>query len=158
MEYVILLGAYKLSVSLGTVILYTCVLFSCSDLRCFPCTCSAVGNDCKVDLKYAWDAVKRKLLDSLDAIEHRTNLGSGIVKCEEHPAKPLLNLYAISEGPKLKLLWASFHHLEEEAGTVFVVSCTIFAFNNLFSLQSGFFEHSLLFRRQFVGGLRFLKC
>ncbi|XP_021907227.1 uncharacterized protein LOC110821623 isoform X2 [Carica papaya] len=79
---------------------------------------SAVGNDCKVDLKYAWDAVKRKLLDSLDAIEHRTNLGSGIVKCEEHPAKPLLNLYAISEGPKLKLLWASFHHLEEEVNNI----------------------------------------
>lgn len=55
---------------------------------------------------------------SLHAIEHNINLGNRLLEIDEQRAKQPLSLYAISEGPKLRLLWASFKQLEDEAGTV----------------------------------------
>ena len=78
-------------------------------------------NDDKDNLKYAWDVVKRKLLDSLNAIERTGSLGNGIVESKQHAKQPL-SLHAIADGPRLRLLWASFQQLEKEAGTVSAIS------------------------------------
>ncbi|XP_025013480.1 uncharacterized protein LOC8264969 isoform X3 [Ricinus communis] len=87
---------------------------------------SVKNNDNPVNSKYAWDAVKEKLLDSLDTLEHKNNLRSRFLEVEQHQAKRPLSLYAVSEGPKLRLLWASFKHLEDEAGTVTVFFLFLF--------------------------------
>lgn len=89
--------------------------------RYFSCECSAGHDDDKANLKHPWQAVQEKLLDSLDAIEQSSNLGNGVEFEQKQAARPL-SLFAISEGPKLRLLWASFHQLEKEAGTVYIVS------------------------------------
>lgn len=86
--------------------------------------CSAMKNDDQVESKYALDVVKRKLLDSVNALEHGRKLGTRILEFEEHHAKQPLSLNAVAEGPRLHLLWASFQQVEEEAGTVsFASSC-----------------------------------
>ncbi|XP_043805698.1 uncharacterized protein LOC110630227 isoform X3 [Manihot esculenta] len=64
-------------------------------------------------------SVKEKLLVSLHAIEHNINLGNRLLEIDEQRAKQPLSLYAISEGPKLRLLWASFKQLEDEVNNVF---------------------------------------
>lgn len=84
--------------------------------------CSYRKKDDHVNLKHAWDAVKEKLLDSLDAIERRSNLGNKFLQFEQQHAKRPLSLFAISDSPKLQLLWTSFQWLEEEAGTATTVS------------------------------------
>lgn len=78
---------------------------------------SAVKDDHKANLKHPWQAVQEKLFDSLDAIEHGSNLGNG-VEFEQKQAACPLSLFAISEGPKLRLLWASFHQLEKEVNNI----------------------------------------
>jgi hypothetical protein len=83
--------------------------------------CSDMKNDDRVDSKYALDVVKRKLLDSVNALEHGRKLGARILEFEDHHAKQPLSLNAVAEGPRLHLLWASFRQVEEEAGTVSVV-------------------------------------
>ncbi|KAL1198899.1 hypothetical protein V5N11_008517 [Cardamine amara subsp. amara] len=70
--------------------------------------------DFEGDLKSVWEVVKGKLLDSLDAIKRESTLGSRVLKAKPPQGKPLLSLYAISEGPQLYLLWSCFQRLEEE--------------------------------------------
>ena len=79
--------------------------------------CSYRKKDDRVNLKHAWHAVKEKLLDSIDAIERRSSLGNKFLQFEQQHAKRPLSLFAIFDGPKLRLLWASFQWLKEEAGT-----------------------------------------
>ncbi|KAG8477833.1 hypothetical protein CXB51_027433 [Gossypium anomalum] len=69
------------------------------------------------NLKPVWDVVRGKLLDSLDVIESENDFRN-VVFDEQQRAKRPLSLYALSEGPKIRLLWASLQQLEEEAGTV----------------------------------------
>ncbi|KAF2292635.1 hypothetical protein GH714_026186 [Hevea brasiliensis] len=72
-----------------------------------------------VNINYTWDAVGAKLLDSLHAIEHNINLVNKLLEIEQQRAKQPLSLYAVSEGPKLRLLWASFKQLKDEVNNVF---------------------------------------
>ncbi|XP_022771428.1 uncharacterized protein LOC111314387 isoform X3 [Durio zibethinus] len=74
---------------------------------------SARTNSDQDNLKHIWDVVRGKLLDSLDAIEHGSDFKDGVLD-EQQRAKQPLSLYAISEGPKIRLLLASLQHLEEE--------------------------------------------
>lgn len=104
------------------------------DSRYFSCKCSAVKDDHKANLKHPWQAVQEKLFDSLDAIEHGSNLGNG-VEFEQKQAACPLSLFAISEGPKLRLLWASFHQLEKEAGTVNFVSFSVLTIVTVYFLS-----------------------
>ncbi|KAJ6710918.1 PHOSPHOGLYCOLATE PHOSPHATASE [Salix koriyanagi] len=78
--------------------------------------------DDRVNLKHAWDAVKEKLLDSIDAIERRSSLGNKFLQLEQQHAKRPLSLFAIFDGPKLRLLWASFQWLKEEVKNIFAES------------------------------------
>ncbi|KAK6259788.1 putative protein family Ycf55 - like 1 [Theobroma cacao] len=78
---------------------------------------SARTNCDQNNLKHAWDVVRGKLLDSLDTIERGSDFRIGVLDEQQHAKRPL-SLYAVSEGPKIRLLWASLRQLEEEAGTV----------------------------------------
>lgn len=91
-------------------------------LEIFFSNCSAMKNDEQVDLKYAWDVVKGKLMDALNAIEQGGDVGNRVIEFEQNRAKRPLSLYAVAEGPRLRLLWASLQQLEEEAGTVSIFS------------------------------------
>lgn len=97
-------------------------LLSLSYIRHLIVYCSAMKSDDQIDSKYALDIVKGKLLDSLKALEHCQSLGERVHEFEEHRAKGPLSLNAVPEGPRLRLLWASFLQVEEEAGTVSIVS------------------------------------
>ncbi|CAN6876645.1 unnamed protein product [Brassica oleracea] len=76
------------------------------------------SSDSESDLKSVWDVVKGKLLDSLDAIKRESTLGSRVLKAKPPQGKPPLSLYAISEGPRLYLLWSCFQKLEEETNKI----------------------------------------
>ncbi|XWS47107.1 hypothetical protein CRYUN_Cryun14cG0125100 [Craigia yunnanensis] len=76
---------------------------------------SARTNGDQDNLKHAWDVVRGKLLDSLDTVERGSDFRNGVLD-EQQCSKRPLSLYAVSEGPKIRLLWASLQQLEEEAG------------------------------------------
>lgn len=79
---------------------------------------SGMKTDDQVDLKYAWDVVKGKLIDSLNAINQGGYLGSKAIDFEQNRAKRPLSLYAVAEGPRLCLLWAFLQQLEEEVNNL----------------------------------------
>ncbi|KAM7496207.1 hypothetical protein LguiA_020621 [Lonicera macranthoides] len=70
--------------------------------------------DNEVNLKFAWDIVNGKLTDCLNAIAHKGNFGNGVLDYKQDNAKRPSSLYAVSEGPRFRLLWASFQWLREE--------------------------------------------
>ncbi|CAN7101794.1 unnamed protein product [Brassica rapa subsp. narinosa] len=79
---------------------------------------SGRDTDFEGDLKSVWDVVKGKLLDSLDAIKRESTLGRRVLKAKLPQGKPPLNLYAVSEGPQMYLLWSCFQKLEEETNKI----------------------------------------
>ncbi|XP_057965887.1 uncharacterized protein LOC131156315 [Malania oleifera] len=79
---------------------------------------SAMKNGEQVKMKYAWDVVKGKLMDSLNAIEFEANLGNKVNELDQHEAKQPLSLQAVAKGPRLRLLWASFQQLEKEVNNI----------------------------------------
>jgi RecB family exonuclease len=84
----------------------------------------------KVESKYILDVVREKLLNSLNALEKEANAGDTILQSAKRP----LSLNAVAEGPKLRLLWAAFLQVEEEARTV-----------SLFSFHCLLYVHGMLF-------------
>lgn len=72
--------------------------------------------DDQINSKYALDVVKGKILDFLDAFERRKSVENEVLEFAESHAKQPLCLNAIGEGSRLRLLWASFQLIEEEAG------------------------------------------
>lgn len=62
--------------------------------------------------------VREKLLNSLNALEKEAYEGDIILQYAKRP----LSLNAVAEGPKLRLLWASFQQVEKEVGIVFIFS------------------------------------
>lgn len=85
--------------------------------------CSTVKNTYQLDSKYVLNVVREKLLNSLNALEHEAYSGDCILQSAKQP----LSLNSIAEGPKLRLLWAAFQQLGEEAGIVFL----FFTFNTV---------------------------
>lgn len=75
-------------------------------------------NEDQASSKYALDVVKEKLLNSVDAFERAANLGNMVLEYDERLAKRPLNLSAFADGPRIRLIWASFQHIEEEASTL----------------------------------------
>lgn len=73
-------------------------------------------NDSQLESKYAFNVVREKLLNSLNALEHKAYSGDCILQLTKRP----LSLNAVAEGPKLRLLWAAFQQVEEEASIVFI--------------------------------------
>ncbi|XP_065875434.1 uncharacterized protein [Euphorbia lathyris] len=79
---------------------------------------SAKKTEEQINIRCPWDVVKEKLSDSLDAIERKSNLGNGVLEIDQQLPKRPLSLYAVSEGPKLRLLWASVKQLEDEVNNI----------------------------------------
>ncbi|KAL4571918.1 hypothetical protein LXL04_018685 [Taraxacum kok-saghyz] len=84
---------------------------------------SISGSDVKNDknkevtLELSWDTVKEKLTNSITAIELGTKFENETMKSRQ-TAKQTSSLSAIAEGPRFRLLLASFHWLKNEAGTL----------------------------------------
>ncbi|KAI6674470.1 hypothetical protein NL676_002376 [Syzygium grande] len=79
------------------------------------------GSDVKVDdhfRKCAWDVIKGKLVESLEAIDHARVSGDKIQELEKLHAKKPLSLNAITGGPRLRLVWAVLTHLEKEVDSI----------------------------------------
>lgn len=78
-------------------------------------------NDDQVSLQFAWDVVRGKLMDSLSAIGNGVNPSENITRFEQNSATQPSSLYAVSEGPRIRLLWRSFQWLEKEASILCIV-------------------------------------
>lgn len=82
----------------------------------FECCVRKDDEKSDINLQYVWTVVKGKLLDSLEVIENGTDSGNRFLKSQSSQARRPLSLYAVSEGPMMRLLWASFQQLEKEVG------------------------------------------
>ncbi|KAI8523206.1 hypothetical protein RHMOL_Rhmol13G0055400 [Rhododendron molle] len=82
---------------------------------------AAENDNEEAKLKLPWEIVEEKLMDALNDVEQRHKMGTGF-KFEQDLSKRPLSLYAVDEGPRFRLLWASFQWLKKEAGTVDNVS------------------------------------
>ncbi|KAK4765858.1 hypothetical protein SAY87_007500 [Trapa incisa] len=79
------------------------------------------GRATKVDeevSKGIWDMIKRKLLDSLEAVERPNNVEDGVVEVKQFNVKHPLCLSAVAEGPRLRLLLAVTMHFEKEVNSI----------------------------------------
>ncbi|VFR00528.1 unnamed protein product [Cuscuta campestris] len=75
-------------------------------------------------LQFAWDVVESKLSDSLLAVNQgvESSISTNEIKqnCTRFPS----SLSAIAEGPRLRLLWASFQFLKKEVDNLSEISLT----------------------------------
>ncbi|KAK9075984.1 hypothetical protein SSX86_004314 [Deinandra increscens subsp. villosa] len=75
------------------------------------------NKDKEVTLEFSWDIVKRKLTDSMTAIESGTNLAKEIMESGQTANQPS-SLSAIAVGPRFRLMWASFKWLKNEVENI----------------------------------------
>ncbi|KAA0042116.1 DUF3685 domain-containing protein [Cucumis melo var. makuwa] len=83
---------------------------------------SGMKTDGQINPKHALVVVKGKILDFLDAFERRKSMETEVLEFTECQAKRPLCLNAIGEGPRLRLLWASFQLIEEEVNNISVAT------------------------------------
>ncbi|XP_026457635.1 uncharacterized protein LOC113358316 isoform X4 [Papaver somniferum] len=79
---------------------------------------STAKSDRQVNVEYAWDAVKKKLIGALDAAQYDGNLDSRIAERNNQNAKHPLSLYALGEAPRLRLLFITLQQLEKEVNCI----------------------------------------
>ncbi|XP_024974352.1 uncharacterized protein LOC112512558 [Cynara cardunculus var. scolymus] len=86
---------------------------------------SAATNDkdSEVNLNLSWDTVKGKLIDSISAIERGAKLDDGNMETEQIAKQPSC-LAAVAEGPRFRLLWASFQWLKNEVDNISINTYT----------------------------------
>ncbi|KAH1239911.1 hypothetical protein GmHk_08G024238 [Glycine max] len=103
-----------------------------SDKNVFPESSDISGSSAKqnsgFESKYVLNVVREKLLNSLNALANKDYSGDIIVQSAKRP----LSLSAVARGPKLRLLWAAFQQVEEEAGVLFI----FFNIVNSFSIST----------------------
>ncbi|XP_051120857.1 uncharacterized protein LOC127244393 [Andrographis paniculata] len=78
----------------------------------------SVTTDDDVNLNFTWDVVKRKLMDSLLAIKEGVSLSENFAQSEQSFAKLPSSLFAVAEGPRMRLLWASFQWLNKAVANI----------------------------------------
>lgn len=100
-------------------------------------------NDDEVCLQFAWDVVRGKLMDSLSAVKNGVNLSENVGKFEQNPAKQPSSLYAVSEGPRIRLLWRSYQWLKREASILYIVAFNLLEY---FHHAYSWFRAYLFFR------------
>ncbi|XP_031501505.1 uncharacterized protein LOC116265131 [Nymphaea colorata] len=66
----------------------------------------------------AWDEVQKKLVDSIDAGPNDGNLEMEAAQNGNNNRKRPLSLHAIDDGARLRLLWATFLHLQKEVQSI----------------------------------------
>ncbi|KAL1565178.1 hypothetical protein AAHA92_07428 [Salvia divinorum] len=79
---------------------------------------SSATNDDEVWLQFAWDVVRGKLMYSLSTLSDGVNPSENSGKFEQNPATQPSSLYAVSEGPRIRLLWRSFQWLKKEVTNI----------------------------------------
>ncbi|XP_044501061.1 uncharacterized protein LOC123222390 isoform X2 [Mangifera indica] len=82
-------------------------------------------NDENANINSVWEVVKEKLVESLDAIACGNNSGNRATEFEQQQGKRPLSLYAVSEGARLRLLWASLQQLEKEVSNISEIPDTV---------------------------------
>ncbi|KAK4441518.1 hypothetical protein Salat_0486700 [Sesamum alatum] len=85
---------------------------------------STMADDDEVFDQFAWDVVKGKLMDSLSSIKNGINLSERIGESKQDSAKQPSSLCAVAEGPRIRLLWASFQCLNKEVENIPTNSAT----------------------------------
>ncbi|XP_026433604.1 uncharacterized protein LOC113331039 isoform X6 [Papaver somniferum] len=83
-----------------------------------PLLVGKAKSDRQVNVEYAWDAVKKKLIGALDAAQYDGNLDSRIAERNNQNAKHPLSLYALGEAPRLRLLFITLQQLEKEVNCI----------------------------------------
>ncbi|XP_075490488.1 uncharacterized protein LOC142529021 isoform X1 [Primulina tabacum] len=79
---------------------------------------SEITNDNEVYLQFAWNVVKGKLMDSLSAIDVGVDLRETLSEFEGKNNKQQSSLCAVAEGPRVRLLWASFQWFNKEVSNI----------------------------------------
>ncbi|TKY66090.1 Ycf55 family protein [Spatholobus suberectus] len=106
-----------------------------SDKNMFPESSDISGSSVKqnygVDSKYVLNVVRGKLLNSLNALEHKAYSGDIILQSAKRP----LSLSAVARDPKLRLLWAAFQQVEEEVNNISSISRAV-GMDDLFGMFS----------------------
>lgn len=74
------------------------------------------NNGC-ISIEFAWDVVKGKLMNSLSSIK-LVDLGATSIVFDQNHGKQPSNLSALAQGPRLRLLWASFQLLKKEVDCI----------------------------------------
>ncbi|GMH27905.1 hypothetical protein Nepgr_029748 [Nepenthes gracilis] len=75
---------------------------------------SMTDRDDPIRRNCAWDVVREKLRDSLQVIEHGHVMEEDGNEFQRHHLGLPLSLYAVSDGPRTRLLWSSLEQLEKE--------------------------------------------
>lgn len=83
-------------------------------------------NEDEVCMQFAWDVVRDKLIASLSAIKKGVKFSERVGEFEQNPANQPSSLCAVAEGPRIRLLWASFQWLNKEVNTLCVVALNLF--------------------------------
>ncbi|XP_072979693.1 uncharacterized protein [Typha angustifolia] len=76
------------------------------------------GRPIDFDVNYPWDEVKIKILEALKANECMGDLDDKAVGFENSGKTRPLNMFAVNEGPRLRLLWVTFNQLQKEVSNV----------------------------------------
>ncbi|KAJ8558234.1 hypothetical protein K7X08_005000 [Anisodus acutangulus] len=74
-------------------------------------------NNDRISIEFAWDVVNGKLMNSLSSMK-RVDLGAMSIEFEQNQGKQPSNLSALAQGPRLRLLWASFQLLKKEVDSI----------------------------------------
>ncbi|KAK7338905.1 hypothetical protein VNO77_19539 [Canavalia gladiata] len=90
-----------------------------------------------VEANYVLNVVRGKLLNSLNALEHKAYSGDIILQSAKRP----LSLSAVAKGPKLRLLWAAFQQVEEEVNNISSFSRSV-GMDDLFRMFSEVIQRS----------------
>ncbi|KAL8511111.1 hypothetical protein ACS0TY_017800 [Phlomoides rotata] len=77
-------------------------------------------------MQFAWDVVRDKLMDSLSAIKNGVNFSERVGEFEQNSANQPSSLCAVAEGPRNRLLWASYQWLYKEVNALCVVALNLF--------------------------------
>ncbi|XP_071698352.1 uncharacterized protein [Rutidosis leptorrhynchoides] len=101
------------------------------------------NEDSEVTLEFSWDTVKRKLTDSIAALDNGTKLENEIMESGETANQPL-SLSAIAEGPRFRLMWVSFQWLKHEVDNISRSTSTA-DLKNLQNVFSEILQRSSLF-------------
>nr|GMD69127.1 uncharacterized protein LOC109161946 [Ipomoea batatas] len=75
-------------------------------------------NEEDTKLQFVWDVVERKLSNSLLALKQGMELSISANEYEQNYTRQLSSLSAIAEGPRMRLLWASFQLLKKEVDSL----------------------------------------
>lgn len=84
----------------------------------------SLENDTESKARDSWSEVEGKLLDALNANEHTGSFSSKAVESEVQSKTCPLSLFALDEGPRLRLLSATLRQLQKEVSDI-SVSCEV---------------------------------